>query len=310
MVIGNYQLGQELGRGPLGTVYAATHIITQQQVVLRGFTKPADADQATWQKCIERYTEELSLAAQLDHPNIAKIYEFGHEDGLYWVASEFFAAENLARYLDRNGAMPQEKVWTVVKQVGDALTHALGKGLLHLDLTPFNILLLEDETVKVINFGLGHIRDKWGSPYASPEVVRNEAPDARADVFSLGAVIYEMLAGDPPWVRHDADATMAAVLGEEPPELRQPRAVQQVVTRMLQKDPASRYADVGEAVAAFGEAVHAPSLTVVEVKESVKRRTPLHAYHLKPGLCQFDLSASDVHSAIAELRAKLLTQHR
>jgi len=307
-LIGNYRLGEELGRGPLGTVYVATNVVTHKEVVFRGFMKPPNANEVVWQECIQRYTEELSHAVELDHPNIAEIFEYGHSEGIYWIATELFTGQNVARLLDHDGPMGQEQAVSIVDQVGDALRHALEKGLLHLDLTPFNILLLEDQSVKVINFGLGHIRDKWGSPYASPEIVRNETPDARADVFSLGAVVYEMLAGDPPWVCSDADATMAAVLSEEPPELKQPKAVQDVVAKMMDKDPAGRYGDAGEAMQAFREAVHAGPTEAQKQEEETKKRTGLRAYRVKPGLSKFDLTTSDVRSAITELRSKLSAQ--
>lgn len=306
-IIGNYQLGEELGRGPLGTVYIATHIATNKQVVFRGFMKPPGAKDQAWAECIQRYTDELSVAVELSHPNIAQIYEYGHEEGVYWIASELFSAMNVAALLDRKGPMTLQDTGAIVSQIGNALDYALSKGLVHLDITPFNILRLEDNTVKVINFGLGHIRSKWGSPYVSPEQIRNETPEAHSDVFSLGVVTYEMLMGDPPWMSVEPDAIMAAVLGEDPPPpAEQPKAVQEAVMKMMAKEPSDRYDNAGIAAEAFCDASNvAPDVAI----EKHEKKKGLRSYHANAGLARYDLTTSDVRSAIDDLRAKIAQRH-
>lgn len=305
--IGDYEIGEELGHGPLGKVYTATQLSTGRTVVFRGFTKPEDAEDVIWDQCIQRYTEELTAARELKHPNIAEVYDFGVVDNVYWVTTEYFSGRTLVQILDREGKKDPGFVTELYEQLGAALGYALGKGLIHSDLTPYNILQLENGVWKLINFGLGHIREKWGSPYAAPEQVRNEAPDATSDVFSLGVLGYECLAADPPFIRHDDDATAAAVLADEPEPIDGVgEAPMAVLLKMMAKDREDRYEDAPAAVAAFEESLTSGLRPKPSMPEREReRRRKGRVMDPRPSLSHFNLKDSDARSAIESLRRRL-----
>ena len=303
--IGDYEIGDELGQGPLGKIYKATQMSTGQTVVFRGFTKPDTADDALWAHCIRRYTEELTRAKALDHPNIASIYDFGALEHIYWVASEFFTGQALVSVLDAEGRKDLLFLTTLYEQLGSALDHALAQGLTHTDLTPYNILFLKDGELKVINFGLGQIREKWGSAYVAPEQVRSEVPDARSDVFALGVLGYECLAGDSPFFRSDDDATAAAVLADDPePIPGVAEAPMQVLLKMLDKDPEERYENAAAAVNAFNEALKADTAPPPPKAGKAPKKKSRVVDH-RPSLSHYNLEGSDARTAIDRLRARL-----
>lgn len=303
-IIGDYEVGAELGQGPLGKVYVAAQIQTQQKVVFRGFMKPHDADDEHWEAAIQRYAEELTMAQRLSHPNIAQIYQFGQLEEIYWVASEYFEGLTMTRILDRQGPQTPEWVQSVLEQVSMALDYAAREGAVHTDLTPYNVLRLEDGQIKVINFGLGHIRDKWGSPYLSPEQVRGEPADLRSDLFALGSLTFELLAGDPPFFRGDADATAAAILSDDLPPLPKYPRIERFLHKMLAKEKEDRFQSALEAASEFARAIE----QTPQADTGPQRKGPLRSFHPTPSLSQYNLSQSDVRSAIQELRAKLTSQ--
>lgn len=295
-IIGKFKLGEELGRGPLGKVYAAINTETGEEVVFRGFTRPQNADEQHWAQAIERFREELTEAAKLDHPNIAKVLEFGELEGIYYVATENFRGRNLRQILDDKGRLGAEEANALVKQIALALDYATRQGAVHGDLTPYNIMVLADGTVKIINYGLGHIRSKLGSPYVAPEVLRGAPPDLRSDLHALGVLWYAMLVGRVPFKGDEPEALGRAILEYRPPAIAAASPhVQGIIEKLLEKDPEKRY-DSG--VAVINDL--ASGIIPAGYERSVVRPIPaavswnVQDYHELPSVGDYKLDESDV----------------
>lgn len=240
--IGKFELGEELGRGPMGKVYAATNTETGEQVVFRGFAQPEKVDQEHWAQAIQRFTDELTAAQRLDHPNIAKVLEFGEVDGLYYVATENFRGRNLRQLLDEKRHLEEEEANPIIEQLCHVIDYAATQRAVHGDLTPYNVMLLDDGTVKVINYGLGHIRSKLGSPYVAPEVLQGAPGDSRSDLHGVGALWFGMLVGQVPFRGENPEELGRAILGHRPPPASAARPhVQGIIEKLLEKNPDKRY---------------------------------------------------------------------
>ena len=257
-VVAGYRIGEEMGRGPLGKIYRARHEQTDEWAVLRGFTRPEGVEERRWDAAKAQFRDLLTTHKNLpSHPAIQKILGFGEEDELFWVASEYFEAKTLQFVLMEEG--PQSLAWTlsVFRQVADAVDWAGAHGVCHTDLTPHDILLMRDpdlspgqSRVKVINFGLAHARRKYGSRYAAPEQMAGVEGDRRADVYATGALLCEMLTGQPLRDGKTPDEIAARVRAADLPAFPNfwPAYVQNVLTAMLARDPQRRYERVTHAI--------------------------------------------------------------
>jgi serine/threonine-protein kinase len=257
-VIAGYHIGEEMGRGLLGKIYRAHHEQSGQWAVLRGFARPDGVEEARWDAAKAQFHDLLSAHQSLPaHPAIQKILGFGEEEGLFWVASEFFEAKTLHYVLTEEG--PQALAWaiTLFRQVADAVDWAGLHGLCHTDLTPFNILMVRSPElapgeiqVKVINFGLAHARRKFGSRYAAPEQMVGGEGDRRSDVYSVGVLLSEVLTGKPLIEGKTANEIAAKVRSAPVPVFPNfwPAYVQNILTAMLARDPARRYDRVTQAI--------------------------------------------------------------
>lgn len=259
-LIAGYVIGEGMGRGPLGKIYRATHHETGKQVVFRGFTRPEGADATAWEKAKDQFRELLEQHRRIEnHPNIQKIVNFGDEDGLFWIATEYFEGRTLHAILEQEGAQRLPWAIAVFRQVAHAADWSGERGLSHTDLTPYNILLVNQPEadsrkiqVKVINFGLAHARKKYGSRYAAPEQMTGSEGDRRADVYAVGALLYETLTGVPLHDGASPELVAAQVKTNKANKLPavpdQPDFVGKVLSVMLTTDPRMRYASVSEAV--------------------------------------------------------------
>lgn len=257
-IIAGYRVGAEMGRGPLGKIYRAQHEETGQFAVLRGFARPEGVDEARWDAAKAQFRDLLTAHQCLPpHPAIQKILGFGDENGLFWVASEYFEAKTLHYVLTEEG--PQALAWavSVFRQVGEAVDWAGLHGLCHTDLTPFNVLLVRDPElapgqirVKVINFGLAHARRKFGSRYAAPEQMTGVEGDRRSDVYATGVLLSEILTGRPLIEGKTPEEIAAKVRSAPIPVFPNfwPAYVQNILTAMLARDPARRYERVSQAI--------------------------------------------------------------
>jgi serine/threonine-protein kinase len=292
-VIAGYEIHAELGRGPLGKVYRAREIATGHIAVFRGFTRPPDADSQQWEQAVARFKELLANHKRIDgHPAIQKIYTFGEEGPLFYIASEYFDGRTIRSIIDNDGPQPLAFAIEVFRQVAEAVDYAAIQGQCHTDITPYNILLTPNGSVRVINFGLGHSRDKTGSPYVSPEQLAGFEGDLRSDVYGMGAVLYELLGGRAPFTGETASEVVTKVRTSVPaPLLNQPPYVRDILAKMLAKSPSYRYATASEAIQDLSRQ-QAP----LEVRTGMVSTAEFGRYELerRPSLANYALSQMDL----------------
>jgi serine/threonine protein kinase/formylglycine-generating enzyme required for sulfatase activity/cephalosporin-C deacetylase-like acetyl esterase len=266
-VLGHFRIIKLLGRGAMGEVYLAQDVKLARQVALK-LLPPAfqrDSERA------RRFEREARAAAALNHPNIVTVHEVGESDGQSFIATEFVEGETLADRL-RRGPLTVAEAAQVSSQIAEALAAAHTAGIVHRDLKPANIMVRPDGTVKVLDFGLARLSRPaaefaaeeaptetatvpgriMGTPhYMSPEQARGEIADARSDLWSLGVVVYESLAGRRPFEAPGQVEVLAAILSSNPTPLRSvnrrvPSGLADLVGRLLVKDRERRIAGAAE----------------------------------------------------------------
>ncbi|HSF44213.1 MAG TPA: protein kinase [Thermoanaerobaculia bacterium] len=258
--ISHFQIGEPLGGGGMGVVYQAEDTRLGRPVALKFLAPELVRDPASK----ARFLTEARAASALDHPNLCTILEVGEsEDGLLFLAMPRYDGESLERRIAR-GPLPVEEVLEVAAQVARGLAKAHQHGIVHRDVKPGNLFVTRDGMVKILDFGIAKLSGEagptrfgavLGTPsYMAPEQTRGEEVDARTDVWSLGVVLYEMLAGRRPFVGGTGVAVVHAVLHDAPEPLARlrpevPVELDRIVCRMLAKDPKERYADAAEVLA-------------------------------------------------------------
>jgi eukaryotic-like serine/threonine-protein kinase len=267
-----YRLDSLIATGGMGSVWAAEDLLLGRQVAVKVLgLAPGDPLAA------ERVRREARAAAGLRHPNVACVYDYGHQDGLDYLVMELLEGESLAGRLHRLGApRPEDAAW-IAAEVAGALDAAHRAGIVHRDVKPGNIVLTGDGEVKLVDFGIAASAGQRGAPgrdglvgtapYLAPECALGAPADPASDVYALGVVVYEMLAGRPPFTGESVAAVAAAHVHKPPPPLATlapgvPPAMVAVCERALAKDPADRPpsagAFAGQLTAAV--AVRAPGL--------------------------------------------------
>src|SRR5882762_1096228 len=260
-----YAIISFLGVGGMGEVYLAEDTKLGRKVALK--TLPAEFTND--KERLRRFQQEARTASALNHPNLLTIHEIGAESGAHFIAAEYIDGETLRAILKR-GRMKVDEALDVAQQAAFALTAAHGAGIVHRDIKPENIMVRHDGIVKVLDFGLAklledHAREMidheadtralvltdpgrvLGTPaYMSPEQARGLDLDARTDIWSLGVVLYEMVAGRPPFHGETKSHTVVSILETEPPPLntfapQTPPELQRIVRKALTKDRDSRY---------------------------------------------------------------------
>jgi tRNA A-37 threonylcarbamoyl transferase component Bud32 len=262
-VVAGFRVGAAIGRGAMGAVYLA-----ESEAGRRVALKLLAPELAGDVRFRQRFLREAQLAETLRHPNVVPTVAFGEEDGLLYLAMAYVDGADL-RELLRGGALEPERALRLVEQAGEALDAAHAAGLVHRDVKPGNILVAgagERERAYVCDFGLARHVSSVGSltgdrgfvgtiDYVAPEQIAGSGVDGRADVYALGCVLYECLAGARPFGRESELAVVFAHLNEPPPRLSDrrpdlPRALDDVFARALAKSPDERYATCGELMAA------------------------------------------------------------
>jgi eukaryotic-like serine/threonine-protein kinase len=256
----HYRIVEKLGEGGMGEVYLAEDLRLTRKVAIKFLLQNA----ATSANSKKRFIREAKAAAALDHPNICTIHEIGEDDGRYFFVMQYVKGETLAHRIKRQPLSLEESI-DIAVQVADAINAAHTQGIIHRDLKPQNIMLTPQGHVKVLDFGLAKMIQPEDAtnlvtvsllsnpgvpigtlPFMSPEQVRVEALTGGSDIFSLGAILYEMITGKPLFARATAFETMSAILTFEPPPISQfkpdaPPMLDQVLRKSLAKDSAKRY---------------------------------------------------------------------
>jgi len=255
-VIGHFQVHERVGAGGMGTVYRAVDVRLGREVALK-FLSPAITEDPTAR---QRFVREARAAAALDHPNVCTVFEVGEtEDGSVYLAMPLYRGETLSKRLRRGAMNPGEAVRFAVQLLA-ALEQAHGRGILHRDLKPSNIFITSEGVVKLLDFGLARLAHEarlTGSgtlvgtaAYMAPELVLSQQGDHRADLWSAGVVLYEMLTGELPYAARSEAHLVYAIAHEGPRPLRElrpdlPDDVIRVVDRALSRDLEQRYATAG-----------------------------------------------------------------
>jgi serine/threonine protein kinase/formylglycine-generating enzyme required for sulfatase activity/dienelactone hydrolase len=270
--VAHYEIQQRLGSGGMGVVYRARDLRLQRTVALK-FLPPVLSVDAVAKS---RFLIEARAAAALDHVNVCAIHEIGEtNDGRVYIAMAFVEGESLREAIER-GPLAVPSAVDIARQLADALRAAHEGGVVHRDVKPANVMLGAGNVVKLVDFGVARLEGSTltgpgatpgTTAYMSPEQVRGEPVDHRADLWALGVVLYEMLTGRRPFPGETDVATMQAIVTTTPPAMRAPRAgippgLEAVVARALTKDRQHRYqsaADMAEAMRRVAHEAPAPS---------------------------------------------------
>src|SRR5215475_4989836 len=262
-----YRIEELLGRGGMGVVYRAYDLRLKRPVALKLVTPSLARDE----QFRERFERESELVMSLEHPNVVPIYDAGEADGRVYLAMRLVDGTDLRSLLRTEGALEPGRAMAICTQIAAALDAAHARDLVHRDVKPSNVLLDGSEHVYLADFGLTRTLDDEGSgagedravgtpAYLAPEQLEGLPADGRADVYSLGCVLYECLTGEPVFPRDSRLAVAWAHLEEEPPRASKrraglPEAVDAVIRRALAKEPAERFPTCGALVAAAGQAL-------------------------------------------------------
>jgi hypothetical protein len=256
-----YELGPVLGQGGMARVHQGLDRQLGRQVAIKVLAPPFDRDR----EFVERFRREARAAAGLSHPNVVSVFDSGSDDGTHFIVTELVEGETLADRLRRDGPMPPSDAVAVAVDIARALAAAHTRGLIHRDIKPGNVMLLPDGRVKVVDFGIARAAGSdtltntgvvlGSTAYLSPEQAGGQPVDERADLYSLGCVLYEMLTGHVPFRADTPIATMYRHVNEDapPPSTIAPvqPELEDVVLRCLEKDPKRRFASAAELEAAL-----------------------------------------------------------
>ncbi len=300
---GRYRILSPLGMGGMGMVYKALDLDLSVPVAL----KVIRGEYAHNEKILVRFKREITIARKVTHKNVARIYDMGEAEGVKYITMEFIEGEDLARIVERNGALPTEQVIAILKLVCAGLSEAHAQGVVHRDLKPHNIMLGPGGSVHIMDFGIAVSQETrgltrtfeiLGTPeYLSPEQAEGKKVDHRADIYSLGILIYEALTGLVPFSGETQWEVIRKHVQEAPRAPRKLRAetppwLETLILKCLEKDPALRYQSVGEilndierqkatrSIRAYAPSRKSVSLTVGAVVLTVA--AALTAYFLRP----------------------------
>ncbi len=265
--LGNYKITHKLGAGGQGTVYKATDLKLGRTVVV----KVLPAELTVKETNLKRFEREARLASALDHPNICTIFDMDEAGGLHFIAMQYVEGKNV-RQLVNGRPLELESALRIGIQVADALASAHARGIIHRDIKSGNVMVTDSGQVKILDFGLAKLLDETeartsgidrteltevGVPYgtatyAAPEQARGDKVDARADIFSTGVLLYEMLTGTWPFRGKSTVDVRHAVIHDQPKTLVEmrpgatPVRLQQILDKALSKDPRDRYAKIDD----------------------------------------------------------------
>ena len=286
-----YLIERELGRGGMATVYLARDLKHRRPVALKVLNPTIAASLGA-----DRFLREIELAARLQHPHILTVFDSGDAGGALWFTMPYVEGESLRDRLRRERQLPLADALHIATEAARALDFAHQHGVVHRDIKPENLLLTTDGSTVVADFGIARALGQTGEltetgivvgtpTYMSPEQAAGERVlDGRTDVYSLACVLYEMLAGEPPYTGLNPQALLAKRLSEPVPHLRTtrevPLAVERTITRALARLPADRYPSAGE----FARALQATGEPTAEVAAATGGRALARRAAIATGL--------------------------
>ena len=277
-VLGPYHILAEVSAGGMGTVYRARHKLIGRAAAIKLLHREFCNDP----ELVQRFFNEAKAATAIKHPGIVEVFDFGHSvDNRAYLVMEFLEGDTLRARIDKRGALPEGEAIKIARGIASALTAAHGKGIVHRDLKPDNVFLVSDpdvpggERTKVLDFGIAKLANFQGTgqmpaiahtstdrilgtpKYMSPEQARSTGDiDGRADLYSLGCMLYEMIVGKPPFVAVSSTEQLALqMFGEVVPPSQHGKpispALEKIVLRLLEKEPKDRFPSSAELVRAL-----------------------------------------------------------
>ncbi len=252
--ISHYRILEEIGRGGMGTVYKAEDTKLKRLVALKFLPDVGDERQRL------RFTHEAQAAAALDHPKICSVHEIEEAEGHTFISMTYCEGETL-KLLAEQRVLGLDESLDIVIQIAEGLAEAHSKGIVHRDIKPANIMISDKLQVRIMDFGLARLADRTGVTrtgtavgtilYMSPEQMRGDPVDCRSDIWSLGVVLYELVAGIHPFQGEYEASTIYAILHNRPEAIEKhlpevPEELSNILTRALEKDPDKRYQGIGE----------------------------------------------------------------
>ena len=287
-IVGKYRIEEKLGEGGMGAVYKATDLTLDRPVALKVLLAEITEDQ----KLRDRLRQEARALARFNHPNIAILYEFDEVNN--FLAMEFIEGQTVDHLLSKEGVLKTEKIVGIMKQVLPALSMAHRAGIIHRDIKPSNIMVTNQGSVKIMDFGIAKVSGSGAQTvstgrivgsylYISPEQIEHRTVDARTDIYSLGATLYEMATNHVPFETENHFLLMKAHI-EEPPSLPSDKnpeihsGLELIILKALEKNPADRYQSAEEMLSALSalppekKRKRKPPKVKKEGEESVLRR--------------------------------------
>jgi serine/threonine-protein kinase len=265
-VSGRYKLLEVIGDGGMAIVYRAKDLILDRDVAVKVLRSEFNKDE----DFIRRFKREAESATSLDHPNIVSIYDVGEDEEIYFIVMEYVQGKTLKQYIKEHGKISVEESLHIMKQIVSGMAVAHDHGIIHRDIKPHNILITDNGTAKLTDFGIAlaitsatitHTNSILGSVhYFSPEQARGGIANAKSDIYSFGAVLYEMVTGRVPFVGESPVSVALKHLQENVIEPRRlnpeiPQSVENIVLKSLAKNPLKRYDDAQELLSDMNSAL-------------------------------------------------------
>jgi serine/threonine protein kinase/Tfp pilus assembly protein PilF len=290
-IIFHYEILEKLGEGGMGVVYKARDTSLNRLVALKFLPSHLTKDESTR----KRFIVEAQAASALDHPNICNIHEINETpDGQLYICMAYYEGKSLREKIDK-GPIPFDETIKLFSQIAQGLKTAHEKNIIHRDIKPGNILLTEKGEVKIVDFGLAKLAgvdltkttsSKGTAAYMCPEQIRGQKVDHRCDIWALGIVLYEMLTGHLPFEGEYPEPMMYAITNTEPKPLSDylkngPEYCQNIIDKLLKKDPDERYSDISEILFDFKNQIKTDDFVELKSKPALKktaRRKNIYAY--------------------------------
>jgi serine/threonine-protein kinase len=273
---GRFEIFNKIGYGGMAVIFHALDLNLQREVAIKILHDSLIQDPAFQAS----FLQEARLAANLAHPNIVTIFDFGHDSGRYYLVMEYISGTDLKKLIRQRSRLPIDEALELMIQVCSGVGYAHRAGLIHCDLKPQNILVGIDGRAKITDFGISralasirpdeHVDTVWGSPlYLAPEQASGDPPSPATDVYALGVTLFEMLAGIPPFDANDSQTLFELHQSQPPPSVRDyeptiSTTLEKVLFKVLSKEPSARYRTADQ----FGRVLinlreHLPSIAPV-----------------------------------------------